>query len=282
MGAAISIQKADGTLEPFVPEKLRRSLAHAGASVKTADNITLHLEREISEGMTTDAIYKHAFDILKKSERVAANRYSMKRAVQELGPSGFPFEDFLAEIFRAKGYTVTTREVLRGSCVSHEVDIVAYTPQVAIGGEAKFHNDLGIKTDVRVALYVHARFDDLKTHVLERARRSISEFWLLTNTKFTTEAIEYGRCVGLSMISWNYPTRGNLADLVEETAIFPVTCLTTLTRGERRALIAGGVVLCRDILRRPDTLASLGLSQGKIKSVLAETRNLCEISHTVQ
>jgi len=279
----VLIEKADGTLEPFVRTKLENSLRKAGANVHSIETIAGHIEGELKEGTPSGAIYKHAFELLRKSELVAASRYSMKRAVFELGPTGFPFEDFLAEIFRAKGWNGATRQLLRGKCVTHEVDLLAEKGGVVIGAEAKFHNELGIKSDLKVALYVESRHQDLKDRPLEQfGGKTISEYWLITNTKFTSEAIEYGRCAGLSLISWNYPAKGNLQSLIEETAIFPITALATLNRGERMRLIGGGIVLCRDVLRRPERLEELGFKRGKLTAVLDEAKALCNISHRVE
>lgn len=280
---SVLIEKADGTREPFVRAKLENSLRKAGANPHSIETITNHIEGELKDGTPSGAIYRHAFELLRKSELVAASRYSMKRAVFELGPTGFPFEDFLAEIFRAKGWNGLTRQVLRGKCVTHEVDLLAEKGGVVIGAEAKFHNELGIKSDLKIALYVESRHQDLRDRPIEVfGGKSISEYWLITNTKFTSEAIEYGRCAGLSLISWNYPVKGNLQNLIEETAIFPITALGSLSRAERNRLIGNGVVLCRDVLRRPERLEELGFKGRKLASVVGEARALCNISHHVE
>ncbi len=281
--ASILIEKEDGSREPFVVEKLRTSLHKAGANGRTVDNIAAHIERELRSGMRSVDIYKHAFEILRKSELIAASRYSMKRAVFELGPTGFPFEDFLAEIFRAKGWDVHTRQLMRGACVTHEVDLIARNGDVVVGGEAKFHNDLGIKSDLKVALYVESRFQDLRERPIQLFEgKALAEYWLITNTKFTSEAVEYGRCRGMTLISWNYPSQGNLQALIEETAIFPVTALSQISRTDRMRLVKEGLVLCRDILRRPERLAELGYKKGKAEAIIGEARSLCDITHQVQ
>ncbi len=278
----ILIVKADGTKEPFAPQKLEHSLARAGATPSTIRTIVGHVAGELRDGMETNAIYRHAFELLRRAEKPAAQRYSMKRAVFNLGPTGFPFEDFLAEIYRAKGYTVKTRVVVRGECVSHEVDCVARKEGKVLGIEAKFHNDLGTKSDVRTALYVKARFDDLRGRPLDATPEGVEEYALVTNTKFTSEAIEYGRCGGLQMVSWNYPSRGNLQDLIEETAVYPVTALVSLTRQERGLLISAGLVLCRDIAASPDRLVALGIKEARARALSREAGALCATVHRVQ
>ena len=120
------------------------------------------MERELVDGITTKEIYHKAFELLHKEEKPIALKYSLKRAIMELGPSGFPFEKFVAEIFKFKGYTAETGKLVKGFCVEHEVDVVAWNKDKLIMCEAKFHNDPGMKSDLKVALYVKARFDDLR------------------------------------------------------------------------------------------------------------------------
>src|ERR1700685_1354929 len=95
----LQITKADGELEPFDPAKLERSLAHAGASSTMRARILSHVITALHPGIMTEEIYRHAFQMLREhEEKPVAARYSMKRAVFALGPSGFPFERFLAEV----------------------------------------------------------------------------------------------------------------------------------------------------------------------------------------
>jgi hypothetical protein len=203
-------------------------------------------------------------------------RYSLKRAVMELGPSGFPFEDFIGEIFKAKGFKVETGVMLQGSCVEHEVDLVAENDQKSILGEVKFHNQLGIKSDVKVALYVNSRIEDIKKYRAERGGRPIDEGWLITNTKFTKQAVQYANCKGLKVLSWTYPRFGNLQDLIEQTGIHPITCLTTLSKQEKLNLLTSGVVLCKTIDENREAMQKLGMSDTKMNKVLEEGKVLCQ------
>ncbi len=272
MKRQVLIMKEDGTEEYFDPEKLRTSLTRAGAPQNIVEEIVAHVVGEIVDGDSTQSIYRHAFSLLRKRARPVAARYSMKRAVLSLGPSGFPFEKFLSEIFSALGYRTKTGVTLRGKCVEHEVDVIAEGSGKRIGVEAKFHNNLGLKSDVKISLYVKARFDDLR----ESARRErFDEVWLVTNTKFTSQAITYGKCAGLTLVSWDYPRRGNLNDLIEDAGVHPITCLTTLGAREKLTLLAQNIVLCKDIMRGRGTLTSLGLTEAKIAQVLAEAHALC-------
>jgi hypothetical protein len=249
--------KSDGSKEPFDVSKLENSLRKNGASQKLIEEIISHVREHLDQEITTDEIYKHAFDLLHKEERPIAFRYSLKRAISELGPTGFPFEDYVAEIFRDKGFEAETDKIVRGFCVEHEIDVVAWNPQKLIMCEAKFHNELVAKSDLKVALYVKARFDDLRKMKFNFGgkERDLTEGWLVTNTKFTSAAIEYGSCQGgLVMIGWNYPPRGNLSDMIIEAKLHPLTCLMSLNGHEKKELLDQGIVLCKTLLAKPELI----------------------------
>jgi hypothetical protein len=272
----IYVVKANGNKEAFDKDKLELSLKKAGASSKSVEEIINHIKVHLKEDITTHEIYKHAFELLHKDEHPVALKYSLKRAIQELGPSGFPFEDFIAEIFREKGYQAETGKIVRGFCVEHEIDVVAWNEEKLIMVEAKFHNELGIKSDLKVALYVKARFDDLRKMTFKYGKeRELDEGWLITNTKFSSTAIEYGSCQGgLRMIGWNYPPVGNLHDMILESKLHPLTCLVGLSGREKKALLDQGVVLCKTIVENQKLLEAIGLNDVKSKKVLDEIEAL--------
>lgn len=270
-GNAINVKKANGTLEPFNREKLESSLHRAGAHKSVVNEIVSHIESELEEGMSTSQIYKHAFFLLNKSERKAAVKYSLRRAIMDLGPSGFPFEDFIAAVFNEKGYQTLTRQTLLGGCVQHEVDVIAWNENKLIICEAKFHNQMGVKSDLKVVLYVKARTDDLKLTMFDfGGKRYLDESWVVTNTKFTKTAIHYANCQGLKLIGWNYPKKGNLQDMIEDSGLNPITCLSTLSQTQKNSLLSQKIVLCKSLKNQINVLHSLGLSADKIKKVEEE------------
>jgi hypothetical protein len=212
------ITKASGHKEAFDPEKLKNSLVNSGADEAAATKVVEHIIHEVHDGMTTSDIYKHAFNVLEGMNKPAAHSYSLRRAVMHIGPTGFPFEKMISEIYKEKGYEVLTDQMVMGKCVGHEVDVVAWNNDELIMCEAKFHNELGTKSDVKVALYVKARFDDLIYNEFNYGgrMRKLDKGILITNTKFSSTAVQYGKCVGLHMIGWNYPEKGNLNQMILE------------------------------------------------------------------
>lgn len=278
----IWVLKTSGESERFSLSKLRRSLHRSGADRKTIEMVISQIAPEVRDGMKTLDIYKRAFAILRKNQFPVAIRYSLRKAVLELGPSGFPFEKFIAEVLRRKGYTARTGVVLPGYCVQHEVDILAEKEDRHIFVECKFHNQQGVKSDVKVALYVHARFLDLqRAHAAKEKTQTkttprIHEGWLITNTKLTLDAIHYAQCAGLRIIGWDYPKQGNLQDLILETGVHPLTFLTTLSARDKMNLLQQGVVMCRELKRNPSPLRSIGYSDQDIQKVVNEVDQVCQ------
>jgi len=273
------IVKGDGTREVFEAEKLERSLRRSGAAPNVAERVTQEITASVQDGMSTSEIYRRAFKRLHKEEKTLAARYSIRRALLDMGPTGFPFEDYFCELMRAKGYEASVRQILKGRCVDHEVDVVLKKDGIAIGAELKFHNTPGFKTDLKTALYVRARFTDIESYAADRKETcAVSEGWLVTNTKFTSQAAKYAECAGIRLLGWSYPKEGNLSDLITETGLYPITVLTSISRKEEAALLAGQVTLCRDIAKDPEALTRAGIAKRKHSEIVAESARLCGLS----
>lgn len=273
----VHVVKADGEIQEFKPEKLEHSLKRAGATSEEIREIVDHLSSELYTGIKTEEIYRHAFTLLRESQPPAAARYSLRRALFSLGPTGFPFEDYLARLFALDGYTTKRGINMTGKCTIHEIDIAAYRPDHSFIAEAKFHARPGIKSDLQVALYSYARFLDLKDQKICREDNcGIQELWVITNTKFTTTAENYAKCVGLKLLSWGYPKENNLYDRIQEARLYPVTVLQNLTGNQKRQLLERKIIACRDIVEKPQVLRHLHLSTKKTEAVLSEARQLCE------
>ncbi len=272
----ITIKKADGTLEFFDPSKLISSLQKSGATKELCDEVMKQIEKEIQDGMKTSYIYHRAFRILGEKSEPVASRYSLKRALSEMGPSGFPFELLISEILKEKGYKTETDLIMNGRCVEHEIDVLAKNEKDFIICEAKFHNTSGVKSDLKVALYVDARCKDLaKGNFDGKKPENLSpKYWLVTNTKFTKNAIIYGRCNGITMIGWGYPNEGNLQDLLEDLNLLPLTILTNLTNQEKRILFEQGIILCKSLLENNELLRKIGIKDIRIERILREVEGV--------
>jgi Holliday junction resolvase len=270
------VTKMSGEQDVYAPEKLRYSLAKAGANQSQIDAILAHIETRLFNGISTRKIYQLAFRLLKKIGNVHASRYDLKRAIMQLGPSGFPFEQYIASIFAWQGYGVKTKLFLPGACVTHEIDVLAENEKEALLIECKYHNKQGLFSDVKIPLYIHSRYQD----VLKKWNESLANKpligWLVTNTKFSADAIQYGTCAGLHLLGWNFPSHKSLSSLVDKSGLYPVTCLTTLNNKEKEQILAAQVVLAKDLQQKQSLLQQIGISSTRIAKILAEVDGLCK------
>ena len=275
----ILITKASGKIVPFSPDKLRQSLLRSGAGEKSVGKIIAEIIPKLYQEIPTKKIYKYAYKILKNSSGFMAGRYRLKKAIMELGPSGFPFEKFIAGILRHQGYATRVGEIVEGKCVKHEIDVIAEKDTHHFMIECKYHNQPGIFCDVKNPLYIQARFKDVEAQWLQLPGHGTKFHlgWLVTNTKFSRDAIQYGTCVGLYLLGWDYPYKKGLKDQIDSLGLYPITCLTSITRYEKQKLLSSKIVLCREILGNEKLLSSIGLNQARTIRVLEEVEQLCSI-----
>ncbi len=272
----MQIVKADGEREDFKVKKLETSLKRAGARPNEIRDIVSRIESTLTDGVRTQEIYRRAFELLREQNDPVAARYSLRRAIFGLGPTGFPFEDFLGKLFEAQGYKTKRRLFIKGKCATHEIDLAAYSPAHSFVAEAKFHAQPGIKSDLQVAMYSYARFLDLRDEKICKGDQcGIISLSVITNTKFTDAAIKYATCAGISLLSWDYPKNNSLHDMIEKYGVYPITVLTKLSQTQKQNLLTGGTILCSDILKNPGVLRASGVNERNAAGIIAEAKSLC-------
>ena len=275
MSTPMHIKKSSGLDAEFSKKKLEKSLRSAGADETLVTKIASQIEREIKPGMNTTDIYALARSYLKRhAPAAAAAKYSLKRAIMELGPTGYPFEQFFGQLLAAQGYKTHVSVKVDGVCVSHEIDVLAYQGDVTSFIECKFHNHPGYTTNVKVPLYIYSRFLDIREAFARNERGRNYEGWVVTNTSFSKDALTYGTCKGLKLIGWTYPKEGNLQQMIEMSGLHPVTCLTSINEKTKAYLMKHNVVLCRQAREREDLLRQAGLHDADITALKTEIDGL--------
>ena len=271
------VTKATGEENTFSGKKFDASLQRAGATDEQIAEVRRQLMPMLYDGIPTKKIYKFAYSILKKISRKTAAKYSLKQGIMKLGPTGFPFEKFVSELLRAQGYATKIGVFVEGRCIRHEIDVVAEKDGQTYMVECKYHNLHHNKSSVKVTLYIHARFNDVATHRIEgqSTETRFHQSWLVTNTRFTQDAIRYASCVNLRLIGWDFPRKEGLKDMVDSFALYPITCLTTLSNSEKQNLLDMKVVLCKELLHNETSLRAAGMQESKTRRVLDEVERLC-------
>ncbi len=274
----IFITKASGEKSKFSEDKLRKSLSLAGATTEKIDTVLKEIDSNLYEGISTKKIYRMAFDFLRGESRHMAARYHLKQAIMELGPSGFPFEKFIAEILNVEGYKTMVDKIVQGKCVSHEIDVIAEKDDHLYMIECKYHNQRGKFSDVQIPLYIQSRFKDVEAQWLKNPEYKTKTMsgWVVTNTRFSVDAILYGTCAGLTLLGWDYPIKSGLKDRVDRLGLYPVTCLTSLTKVEKQRLLDKKIVLCKEIYNNEPLLEAAGIKNSRIRTVMKEAKQLCQ------
>jgi len=265
------IIKASGQRQKFRPEKIKGTLMRAGAPDEISNEIVREVQNKIRDGTTTKEILSFALKSLRKKRPEIASIYNLKNAIMQLGPTGFPFEKYLSKILIEHGYKVEVGKMIKGNLAVHEIDISA-SKEKKYMVECKYHNDLGTYTGMKTALYVYARFLDLK--------KIFDQPWLATNTKFSNQVIKYSEGVNMKLTGWGYPANENLQILVESKKMYPITILNTLNKTFRGKLLKENFVTLKDLLDIPfkELKNKTKIPEETLKIVVEEARKISEIS----
>ena len=270
------VTKASGEEVVFSMDKLRQSLRNSGATEEQVEKVIKVIEPQLFNGIKTKKIYTWAFSILKKSTGSVAAKYQLKKAITEFGPSGFPFEKFIGKLFERKGYHVKVGIIVQGTCVSHELDVVASSETEHMMMECKFHSTQGKMSDVKVPLYIHSRFNDVKSQWLlnKQIKDKKLKAWVVTNTRFSPDALRYGTCAGLNLLSWDYPLNESIKVMIDKYKHYPITCLTLLTKPEKEHLLENNVVLCSELKEDYARLNALHIPDKRLQQIKKELEKL--------
>jgi hypothetical protein len=272
------VTKACGDTALFSEAKLRNSLQKSGVQNQDIDAIINQVSGKLYNGISTKQIYKQVYGLLKGTSRHLAARYNLKQAIMELGPSGFPFEKYIAELFKHKGYETSVSQFIEGNCLTHEIDVIAQRGNDYLLIECKYHNQLGKVSDVKVPLYIQSRFKDVEGKLLQQAGHQNKQHfgWVITNTRFSSDAIKYGTCIGLNLLGWDFPFHQSLKEQIDSEGLYPITCLTSLTKIEKQILLDKKIVLCKELLENRKLLNHLDIKPSRISLITIEIEKLCK------
>jgi hypothetical protein len=168
--------------------------------------------------------------------------------------------------------------ILEGKCVTHEIDVIIKKDSIISMVECKFHERRESNSDVKVPMYILSRFNDLKDkhHRIFTNKDEISKCWIITNNRFTTDAVRFATCSTLNLLSWDYPEKNNLRTKIDTKKLYPITCLTTLSVAEKDKLLILDIILVKEIINNSESLEKIGLSINRIKNVQKEASELCD------
>jgi len=263
MTKTFEVIKSTGAKEIFKPEKIKATCLRIGTEPTVAEKITQTVTSKVYNGITTAEIYKLVFELLKQEGHALASRYSLREALFRLGPAGFNFEQYIANVFNAYGYKTELPDLLKGACIKHEVDIVAEKDNRRFMIECKWRNSLDKIVIAKDVLATWARFLDLVEGAALKYCPHFDEPWIITNSTFSADALTYGQYKNIAMLGWNYPPQRPLPAWIDAKGLYPITVLFNLSSEVLPKFIEAKIILVKD-------LAILSLEEIKQQILLPE------------
>ncbi len=286
------IIKASGKRVKFNPIKVRKTCLRAGASRDLTDYIVTEVTQHVYDGMETKELLRLILKLLKQKNPVAAIRYNLKKAILDMGPAGFIFEEFILRLLTVYNHQAWFPSLISGACVKHEVDIIAKSPvneknflsqrepgkEKIYMVECKYHNRPGLRSGLKEVLYVWARFLDLYDAWRQRGGQKFDHPWLISNTKFSESAIQYAKCKKIRLLGWQYPKGMGLESLIEKKRLYPITILKSLDWQTREKLFFRKIVSCQDLIsvNKEILIRKTMISEMKITSLVDEAKLIIE------
>ncbi len=269
----VKVRKKTGEIVDFSVDKLKNSLKHSGADEQNIEQIIQYISRNLYDNITSTEIYKMAYEKLNDIRSVFASRYKLKKAIYELGPSGFPFERLVSVILNKTGYQTEIGAIVKGRCVEHEIDVLAQKNERYHIIECKFHSDEKYICNIKVPLYIHSRFYDLKKNW--HLDKPLDDVWIVTNTRFSQDAIKYAKCNHIKLLSWNYPEGNGIKERISKLGLYPLTTLSLLSQEEKDELLDNDIVLCSELAQNDYLINKIGISKNRKDKILDEIEQLC-------
>lgn len=249
MPKELVIIKSNGEEAVLDPTKIAGTLMRAGATPDFAQEIAAKISREAWRGMRTAEIYKMAMRELRKSHPAVAARYSLRDAIFRLGPAGFEFEKYMMLLLRAHGYKAVMPDILQGKCITHEVDILGEKDGRKFMAECKLRQSVQIYINIKDTMSTWARFIDLQEGAAKGLCPRVDDAWIITNSRFSYDSLQYGTCKKMVMLSWNTPKERPLPAWIDEKKLYPITVLRRLNRMHLEAFGRAEILLLQDLVK---------------------------------
>lgn len=253
MAKPLYVINSKGEKELFSFEKVYSSARRVGASPTLAKEIAGVIKKEVFSGIKTSDIFKKVRRLLSRKIPKSSLRFSLKEGMRKLGPTGFPFEKYVGEIFKRLGFKVKINQYLPGFCIrSYEIDFLAQKDKLIHIGECKYRNLAGERVHSRDALVNFARFVDILNGSYFKSKKYRNfkiKTMMVTNTKLTSRATDYSRCMNVELLGWRTPKNKGLECIIEEQKLYPITILPSLKGRLRDILVSKKMMLVKDILK---------------------------------
>jgi len=266
-----------GEKEPFSPQKLYRSAMRSGASKELAQKVVNVLNSVVRNGDRTSEIYKSMKALLLREDKSVGIKFSLKESIRKLGPTGYPFEVFMGELFARYGFKTKVETFVKGKCTDYEIDFQAEKEKNMYLAECKFHSDISSRVDINVILIAYAGFIDMlqgKFCSDYKSKGGEVNRLVVTNTKFTNKAIKYAGCYGVNLIGWHYPDQRGIEYYIEKDNLYPISILPSINKNLLEMFFKAGIVFCSDLVKigEKDLMKSFHLTDREVYRILGDIK----------
>jgi hypothetical protein len=244
----VFVRKEDGSRQLFDREKVVRTCLRMGANSQIAYAVAEKVERRLYDGISTQMILRMIFRFMRKYKPEVGNLFDLKRGLSLMSPKP-EFEMFVQVLLAHNGFEVRSNQILRGKCVEHEVDAIASKDGITYFVETKHHLSYHALTGLDESRIARAVLEDVaEGFMLGRTDLKIDRAMIVTNTRYSEHAIQYGGCRSILQIGWDSPEKFGLQNMIREKKLYPLSCLRGLRGETRMKLVESGIVLIGQLL----------------------------------
>ena len=244
----VLVTKANGYKQPFDRNKVVQTCLRMGASPQVADKVAGMVERRLYTGISTREILQLTFRFMRKYKPTVKHLLDLRKGLSMMEPKP-EFETYIRTLLANSGYEVESNRILRGKCGEHEVDAIAKKDGVTYFVEVKHHYSYHTLTGLDESRIAQAILEDANDgYLLGMSTLKIDRAMIVTNTRYSDHAIQYGSCKNILQIGWSSPHTLGLRDMVQNSALYPLSCLRGIKYETRMRLVNSGIVLVKQLL----------------------------------
>ncbi len=246
----VLVNKADGSKQLFDEKKIVQTCLRMGANREEAIQVARQIERSVYEGITTRKILQMIFSLMRKHKPAVKHLFDLKHGIS-LMASKPEFEAFVRVLLVHSGFKVEPNMILRGLCGEHEADAIATKDGLTYFVEVKHHGSYHALTGLDESRIARAILEDVTegySHGLTRIK--IDRAMIVTNTRYSEHAINYGRCRDILQVGWASPEVFGLREMVEKHRLYPLSCLRGISAEVRLRLVEAGIVVIKQLLEQ--------------------------------
>lgn len=242
------VTKADSSRQQFDRNKIVATCMRMGATKQDAEEIAGKIESRVYDGMPTAKVLQMIFQFIHKYKPQASRLYDLRRGLSWMN-SKPEFEKFVQILLANIGFEVVPNKILKGKCIEHEVDAIARKDGVTYFVEAKHHYNYHAFTGLDESRIARAVLEDVSEGFnLGLTDLKIDEAMIVTNTKYSEQAMQYGICRNILQIGWSTPADLGLRDIILEKSLYPLSCIRGLKTDVRLQLVDSGIILINQLV----------------------------------